>query len=151
MSNVIVLTGRCGRDFEVKYTPAGKAIGGVSIAADDGYGDNKKSFWVNVKLFGERAEKIAQYITKGSQITVSGRFVVEEWTGNDGVKHQQPTIIANEIDLPPKAQQGQPQGQQQQQPQRPQQQRQPQGGYASAGSQPMSNEPPIDWEDNIPF
>lgn len=149
MSNVIVLTGRCGRDFEVKYTPAGKAIGGVSIAADDGYGDNKKSFWVNVKLFGERAEKIAQYITKGSQITVSGRFVVEEWTGNDGVKHQQPTIIANEIDLPPKAQQGQPQVQPQ--PQRQQQQRQTQGGYASAGSQPMSNEPPMDWEDDIPF
>ena len=101
-----------------------------------------------MKLFGEREEKIAQYITKGSQITVSGRFVVEEWTGNDGVKHQQPTIIANEIDLPPKAQQGQPQGQQQQ-PQRPQQQRQQQGGYANAGSQPMSNEP--QFYDELPW
>jgi single-strand DNA-binding protein len=68
-------------------------------------------------MFGERAQKIQQYITKGAQVTVTGNFVLEEWE-REGVKNSMPCIIVNDIQLPPQQQgQQQSQGQWQQQQQ----------------------------------
>lgn len=157
--NVFTASGRCGQDMEVKYTSSGKAIGQFNLPVETGYGDNKKTSWVTCKVFGERAEKLAQYITKGSPVTVTGAFQLDEWE-KDGVKHSRPCILVNDIQLPPQQQGGQqtPQGQQQQQ-RHPQQQQAPQNnGYQQARSQPVQqqqapqyNEPPMDFDDDIPF
>ena len=152
--NVFTASGRCGQDMEVRFTPGGKAIGQFSLPVETGFGDNKKTSWVTCKVFGERAEKLAQYVTKGAAVTVTGAFQLDEWE-KDGVKHSRPCILVNDIQLPPQ-QQGshQPQGQQQQQ--QPQRQQAPQNsGYQQARSQPMQqpqyNEPPADWDSDIPF
>ena len=149
--NVFTASGRCGQSMEVKYTSGGKAIGQFNLPVETGFGDNKKTSWVTCKVFGERAEKLAHYITKGSAVTVTGAFQLDEWE-KDGVKHSRPCILVNDIQLPPQQQGGQqPQGQQQ-----PQRQQAPQNnGYQQARNQPMQqpqyNEPPADWEDDIPF
>lgn len=158
--NVFTASGRCGQDMEVKYTSSGKAIGQFNLPVETGYGDNKKTSWVTCKVFGERAEKLAQYITKGSPVTVTGAFQLDEWE-KDGVKHSRPCILVNDIQLPPQQQGGQqaPQGQQRQQQRHPQQQQAPQNnGYQQARSQPVQqqqapqyNEPPMDFDDDIPF
>lgn len=84
--NVFTASGRCGQDMEVRFTPNGKAIGQFSLPVETGYGDSKKTSWVTCKMFGERAEKLAQYITKGAAVTVTGAFKLDEWE-KDGVKH----------------------------------------------------------------
>ena len=151
--NVFTASGRCGQDMEVRFTPNGKAIGQFNLPVETGFGDNKKTSWVTCKVFGERAEKLAQYITKGAAVTVTGAFQLDEWE-KDGVKHSRPCILVNDIQLPPQQQVGQQsQGQQQQPPQ--QRQQAPQNnGYQQARSQPMQqqyNEPPMDFDDEIPF
>ena len=149
--NVFTASGRCGQGMEVKYTSSGKAIGQFNLPVETGYGDNKKTSWVTCKVFGERAEKLAQYITKGSPVTVTGAFQLDEWE-KDGVKHSRPCILVNDIQLPPQQQGGQqaPQGQQQQQ--RQQQQQAPQNnGYQQARSQPVPQQEAPQFDDDIPW
>ena len=139
--NVFTASGRCGQDMEVRFTPNGKAIGQFSLPVETGFGDNKKTSWVTCKMFGERAEKLAQYVTKGAAVTVTGAFQLDEWE-KDGMKHSRPCILVNDIQLPPQQQGGQqPQGQQQQQQQQPQrQQPQQNNGYQQARSQPVQQQ-----------
>lgn len=139
--NVFTASGRLGNDFDIRYTPNNKCIGSFSLPVESGWGDNKKTAWVSCKLFGDRAEKLAQYLTKGSQVTVTGNFQLDEWE-KDGVKHSRPVIIVNDIQLPPQ-QQGNNNHQPQQSAPRQQAQQQPQ--------QPQYNDVTMDFDDKIPF
>ena len=138
--NVFTASGRCGQDMEVRFTPNGKAIGQFNLPVETGFGDNKKTSWVTCKMFGERAEKLAQYVTKGAAVTVTGAFQLDEWE-KDGVKHSRPCILVNDIQLPPQQQAGT----QQQRQQAQQQWANPQQG------KPAYSEPIIDFSDDVPF
>jgi len=61
---------RATRDAEAQTTPAGKRVLKISFAYDIGWGDNKKAQFVDGALWGDRGEKIAQYLTKGTQFQV---------------------------------------------------------------------------------
>lgn len=122
--NIFVASGHLGNDIEVRTTPNGKHIGQFNIPVKRGWGDNEKISWVKCVLLGERAVKLAPYLPKGTKVTVSGEFQLEEWE-KEGVQHSKPCIVVNNIELPPKqesAPQQEPhQGQHyQQQPQAPQ-------------------------------
>jgi single-strand DNA-binding protein len=78
------LTGRLGRDAEVRSTPNGKSVTGFAIGTDHGYGDRKKTIWVDCALWGERGEKLAQYLTKGKLVSVHGDLDVDEYQKKDG-------------------------------------------------------------------
>ena len=150
--NVFTASGRCGQAMEVKYTSGGKAIGQFSLPVETGYGDSKKTSWITCKMFGERAEKLAQYITKGASVTVTGAFQLDEWE-KDGVKHSRPCILVNDIQLPPQQQGGQQsQGQQQAQQGQPQRQQAPQNnGYQQARSQPVPQQEVPQFDDDLPW
>ena len=152
--NVFTASGNIGKDCESRVTPAGKTTASFSLPVKSGYGENEKTSWVTCKLFGVKAEKLPQYLTKGTKVTVSGEFVLEQWE-KDGVKHSMPCVIVNSLDFGgSKSEQGGGQqggwGQAAQQPaqqqpvarqQAPQNAAPPQQGYA----------PPMDFDDTIPF
>lgn len=102
--NVLTVSGHCGNDMEVRYTKNGKAVGAFSLPASSGWGENETTSWLQCKVFGERAEKIAPYIVKGSVVTATGEFVLEQWE-KDGVKHSKAVMIVRDIQLPPKSSQ----------------------------------------------
>lgn len=79
--NVFNAIGRVGKDAIVRYTQAGKAVAGWSLAVDDGWGQNKQTVWLDCSLWGDRAEKLAPYITKGAQIGVTGSIGTREHEG----------------------------------------------------------------------
>ena len=72
--NKLLLIGRLTKDAESRYTPDGKPVLDINLAVDDGYGENKKTLWVRCSLWGERGEKLSQYLTKGGQIYIEGRL-----------------------------------------------------------------------------
>ena len=125
--NVFTAGGRLGNDMDIRFTQNNKCIGSFSLPVESGWGDNKKTAWVTCKVAGDRAQKLSQYLIKGSQVTVSGSFQFDEWE-RDGVKHSRPVIIVNDLQLPPKNQSQQP-----------------------VQQQPQYNEPPMDFDDDIPF
>lgn len=72
--NKLTLIGRITKDAELKYTSGGKAVTQIGIAVDDGWGETKSTIWIRASLFGERAEKLTEYLTKGKQVYVEGRL-----------------------------------------------------------------------------
>lgn len=73
--------GRVGKDAVTRHTQAGKAVTGWSLAVDKGWGDRKETIWLDCSLWGERGEKLAQHITKGSQLGVTGELGTREHDG----------------------------------------------------------------------
>jgi single-strand DNA-binding protein len=75
--NNITISGNVGK-VELKQTEKGPVLRfGV---ADSGYKDDEAT-WYNCSLFGARAEKVAQYVTKGTPVTVVGRLQAKQWEG----------------------------------------------------------------------
>lgn len=128
--NSINVSGNVGKDCELRVTQNGKNIASFSLAITQGYGEHEKTSWLTCRIFGKTAEKLQPYIKKGDLITVNGEYVTEEWE-KDGVKRLSPTIIVNQIQLQRKGN-----NQQSQQP---------------INRLVQQNEPPVDFDDNIPF
>jgi single-strand DNA-binding protein len=57
-----------------------------SVAEDIGYGDNKRTQWWRCALWGARAEKLSQYLTKGTPVTVVGNPELREFDKKDGTR-----------------------------------------------------------------
>lgn len=85
---------RLGKDAVTRHTQAGKAVTGFSAAVDSGYGDNKQTLWLDCSAWGERYEKVAPYLTKGSQVFVQGELGTREHEGKTYI-----TIRVSEIKL----------------------------------------------------
>lgn len=82
--NKIIFTGRLGRDAELRYTPAGKAVCSFSVANDIGYGGKKKTQWIKCTLWDKRAEALAPMLTKGKEVTIEGEVTLDEYPKKDG-------------------------------------------------------------------
>ncbi len=86
MPNNITINGRLGRDSETRSLSSGKTVTGMAVASDVGYGDNKTTLWFNCSLWGERGEKLQQYLLKGTQVIVMGEVSTREWETKEGEK-----------------------------------------------------------------
>ncbi len=83
--NVLMLEGRLTRDAETRFTQAGKAVAGFTVATDVGFGENKKTLFIDCSLWGKRAEGgLIQYLTKGTAVVVHGELQPNDWTDRDG-------------------------------------------------------------------
>ena len=97
--NVWSFTGRLGRDAEIKHLPSGSSVLELSPAVDVGYGERKTTIWPRCSLFGERGVKLAQYLTKGTQVAVSGEMSLREYNANDGTTKASLEVRVNAIEL----------------------------------------------------
>ena len=77
----VFLTGRLGKDAEVRQTQSG-AVAGFSVATDAGFGDRKQTLWFDCSIWGKRAESgLIDYLKKGQQVAVSGDLSEREHEG----------------------------------------------------------------------
>ena len=95
--NSITITGNLGKDAELRNLNDGTAVLSFSVA--DNQGKDKPSIWWNCSLFGRRADSLAQYLTKGQQVTVIGNVSEREWTDKEGNKRKSMDVRANDIAL----------------------------------------------------
>ena len=79
-------TGRLGADAQVK-TINDKKLLEVSVAVNTGYGNNKKTTWYKIKVWGNRADTLAPMLLKGTAVAGCGELSTNEWDGNDGKHH----------------------------------------------------------------
>ena len=99
--NRISVIGRTTREIGEKdygYTSNGKARLNLSVAVNDGYGENKTVSYFDVVYWGKPAEAIKAYITKGKQLAIDGRLKQDRWE-KDGNKYSRVYIIADNIQL----------------------------------------------------
>jgi single-strand DNA-binding protein len=95
--NSIFLAGSLGRDAELRHLQNGDAVLNFSVA--DSAGRDKPTIWWNCQLFGKRAESLAQYLTKGQAVAVSGSVSEREWTDKDGNKRKSMDVRVQDVAL----------------------------------------------------
>ena len=94
--NKIILTGRLTKDPELRFTPGtGNSVTSFSMAVDDGFGDNKKTYFFNVVVWGKSAEAVANYTQKGSKVLVNGKLTTRSYDANDGTKRYVTEVVAD--------------------------------------------------------
>ncbi|MCT8192685.1 single-stranded DNA-binding protein, partial [Pseudomonas monteilii] len=84
------------RDNELKYTKSGKAVATNTMALDDGWGDNKKTYFIPIVVWEKQAESLANYTNKGSKIAVNGKLTSRSYEMQDGQKRTIIEVVANQ-------------------------------------------------------
>ena len=92
------ILGRLGRDPEVKHTASGQTVLSLNIATDHGYGDKKQTMWVRCSMFGDRGAKLADFLSKGSQVLVTGQLNTREWE-KDGQKNISLELMVSQLEF----------------------------------------------------
>ena len=84
--NSVVLVGRVGQDPEIKYFESGKSRTTFSIAVDRWNAKTKQreADWFNIQLWDKKAESAAEWIKKGSMVSIEGRISISKWQAPDG-------------------------------------------------------------------
>lgn len=106
----IVISGNIGRDAEVRRTQAGDAVASFSVAVEFRDGKEKRTEWFDVSVWGKRGEALAQYLTKGSRVSVAGDLGRREYEGKTylTVRADQVTLLGGgnrdrQDDAPPRS------------------------------------------------
>lgn len=106
--NVAILIGRLGKDAEMRYTPAGKAVMALNVATDHNYkrGDEwvNDTDWHSVELWGDAAERLNGKALKGMMVYVMGEIRYDKWEGDDGTMKHRTKIWARDVTLLEKGQ-----------------------------------------------
>ncbi len=172
--NKVILVGNLGQDPEVRYMPNGGAVANITLATSESWRDKQtgemkeQTEWHRVVLFGKLAEVAGEYLRKGSQVYIEGQLRTRKWQDQGGQERYTTEIVVNVGGTmqmlggrqgggaAPGGNMGG--GQQQGSWGQPQQ---PQGNAFSGGAQSRpqqapaapapSNEPPMDFDDDIPF
>ena len=93
--NKVILVGRLTKEPEVRYTPNGKAVASFTLAVDNGFGENKKTDFIPIVVWGNSAEFCGNNLNKGSKVLVDGRLQVRSYDAKDGSKRYVTEVIAN--------------------------------------------------------
>lgn len=92
--------GRLGRDVEVRYSPDGNPVASFSLAVGWKTKDKEGVEWVNVVAFGKLAEICGEYLRKGKQVYVSGRFNTQKYQNKEtGQDRYSTRIIADQLQM----------------------------------------------------
>ena len=97
--NRVILLGNLVKDLEVTVTKNDKLVGKTTLAVNEGYGDNKKTTFVNITIFGERCDKLQQYLLKGTGVLIDGKLDVNNVQDKDGNWSTYVTVIVNDLQI----------------------------------------------------
>lgn len=162
--NKVILVGFVGQDFEAKQTTGGNSYAYASVGVQDTWRDKStgemknKTTWISVLFSGKIAENAAKLMKKGAQVYIEAKLQTRTKEVN-GQKQTQTDIVVNNAaggtfqvlqfaktgNEKPEGQNAPQQQQQQQQP--PQHVSEP----APMTADDMNNQPPMDFDDDIPF
>ena len=96
--NNVNLIGNIATEIELKALPNTETFcASFSLAINEGWGDKKRTNFINIKVFGKSAEKVAQFQDKGSKIGISGRIQTGSYEAKDGSKRYTFEVIANNV------------------------------------------------------
>ena len=128
----ITIAGNIGKDAVTRTTPNGDKVTSWSVAVEERNGQDKRSIWFDCTLWGKRGESLAQYLTKGGKVAVSGELSTRDHEGKTYL-----TIRVDQVTL----QGGKPDGERQERSQQS-------SGYGAGGS---ANSGRSDMDDDLPF
>ncbi|KDN10110.1 MULTISPECIES: single-stranded DNA-binding protein [unclassified Gilliamella] len=101
--NKVILVGNLGQDPEVRYMSNGNAVANISIATSESWKDKQtneyreRTEWHRVVIFGKLAEIAGEYLKKGSQIYIEGQLQTRKWQDQSGQDRYTTEVVVNPI------------------------------------------------------
>lgn len=95
--NQVTLIGRLTKDPDVRYTQDGMCVARFSVAINR-FNKEKGVDYPNVIVFGKTAENCEKYLSKGSQVGISGRIQTGSYE-KDGRKVYTTDVVANSVEF----------------------------------------------------
>ena len=103
--NEVVISGRLTRDAELRHTPTGTAVTDIIVASNRIWSKDsdkqEEATFVDVTIWGKQAESLAQYLTKGRHIMLTGRLKLNKWETEEGDRRSKLTVVAEKVNLTP--------------------------------------------------
>lgn len=108
MKNTVTLVGFVGNTPEVRNTQSGASITTVSLATSRSFKDaegNRQSEteWHRITCFNGVGRNVAEHVTKGAMVMVTGRIHYTKWTDRNGTDRYGSEVIAEQVDFLAKA------------------------------------------------
>lgn len=102
----IQITGNVVDDVELRFTPSGKAVANFRVAANKskkdeatGKWENSDSCFLTVNIWEEKAEAVAEHVTRGSKVIVTGQLRQRDYEDREGNKRYVYEVQAYEVAL----------------------------------------------------
>ena len=101
--NSITVVGNVTRDPELKFLNSGQAAVRLSIAVNRRWMNKQTNDWeervsyFEVQAYGQLAENVANSVTRGARVLVTGRLEQHSWNTPEGEKRSAIEINADEI------------------------------------------------------
>lgn len=99
--NKVILIGHLGQAPEIRYMPSGGTVANLTLATSESWRDKQsgemreKTEWHRVVIFGKLAEVASEYLKKGSQIFVEGSLQTRKWQDQSGQDRYTTEVIVN--------------------------------------------------------
>ena len=97
--NKLFITGRLTRDAEVSVAQNGKKLIKFSVANATGYGDNERTSFFNVTLFGNYGEALAPKLSQGVQVMIEGQITITNAKDNNGSNRTFVNVKAEHVEI----------------------------------------------------
>ena len=101
--NTVTLVGNVTRDPELRYTPSGQTVATFGLAVNRRWQNRQTQEWeeqvsfFDVKSWSGLAENVAESITRGTRVIVTGRLEQRSWETDNGDKRSKVEVVADEI------------------------------------------------------
>ncbi|GEN48922.1 single-stranded DNA-binding protein [Ligilactobacillus pobuzihii] len=88
--------GRLTKDVQIRQTSSGKSVGSFTLAIN-GYNDHTD--FIRCQIWDKRADNLAKFTHKGSQIGVTGRINTGSYQDRDGKTVYTTDVVVGQFDL----------------------------------------------------
>src|SRR5450759_1111845 len=103
--NRVTITGNLTRDPELRTTGSGMSVLKLGVAVNDRRKNASTGEWeeianfVDVTVFGARADALAKFLHKGSKLAIEGKLRWSSWESPAGEKRSKLEVVADDIEF----------------------------------------------------
>ena len=97
MINTVTLLGRLVADPELRHTQNDNAVTSFTLAVDAGWGDHKRTDFIDVIAWRQTAEFVCNYFSKGQMMAVTGSIQTRNYEDKNGNKRKAFEVVAREV------------------------------------------------------
>lgn len=96
--NRVILAGNLTRDPQLSMLPSNTPVCDFGMAVNRKWKSQSGEMrddtcFVDLRIYGRRAEVLNQYMSKGRPLLVEGRLEYQQWEGKDGAKRSKHIVV----------------------------------------------------------
>ena len=101
--NNVDLVGNVTRDPELRFTPSGQAVATFGLAVNRTWTNRQTqqkeeaTSFFDIVCWGQLGENVAESVTRGTRLIVTGRLEQRSWETQEGDKRSKIEVIADEV------------------------------------------------------